>query len=78
MKTSDLIQMSALVVVGYLAYQKWAQGKQPVSTVTPGTQSSKQIINTPLDPDFGITNAGTWDDSGAVDWGLQNLLDWAS
>lgn len=79
MKTSDLIQLGALALVGYLAYQKSAQAKQPVATVTPGLQPSKQIINTPMDPNFGVKNPDdpTWGDSTGSMTALQDVIDWS-
>lgn len=78
MKTDELIQLGALAAIGFLAYHKFAGAKQPVATVTPGLQPSKQIINTPLDPNFGLANP---DDTN---WGetlspsvLQNIINWA-
>lgn len=69
MKTNDLIQLGALALVGWLAYEKFAKAKQ---------QPSRQAINTPLDPDFGITNPSdpTWGDAtGATPFNLWSYLE---
>jgi hypothetical protein len=77
----DLIQLGALAVLGYLAYQKlWGGSPSPavVSTVQPGLQpSSQNVVSTPLDPDFGVTSPSSgWDDTDtsllaqAASWGL--------
>ena len=77
-KNSDLIQLGTLAIIGVLAYNKLAKAKSPVNTQTPGgLQPSRQIVNTPLDPDFGITdpNAG-WDDAQSQST-LQKIIEWA-
>lgn len=79
MKTGDLIQIGALAVIGFLAYQKYAaaRGSSPISTSTPGLQPSQQrIVSTP-DPNFGVAdpNAGWDDDSGMTL--LQKVIEWS-
>ena len=59
-KNSDLIQMGALLVIGFIAYEKFAKAKVPFSA------PSIPQTNTPGMPDFGVTNPNdsTWGDSG--------------
>jgi hypothetical protein len=77
LKTQDLIQLGALGLVAYLAYQKFAQAKPNTSTPKLPVQPSVQT------PDFGINNPndpGWSDNSGSnvpSDWGLQNVIDGA-
>lgn len=70
MKTGDLVQMAALGVVLYLAYQKFAVAKTPTPSGAPGsTNTPTTPLNTgigpggaggnPLTPDFGLTDP-TW------------------
>ena len=67
MKTEDAIQLGALVVLVYVAYSKLAPAKSPVSTQTPGQlQPSQQVVSTPLDPDFGLSDSSTWNVSPGV------------
>lgn len=63
MKTDDLIQLGALAVVGYLAWQKFAK-------VSPSTQAgvgtTSKPVSTVLLPDFGEAPDASWDDSGST------------
>jgi hypothetical protein len=78
MKTDDLIQLGALGLIAYLAYQKFGQAKSPSTSIpTVPVQPSVQIPS----PDFGVTNPSdtTWGDSSLpADFGLQNVIDWAT
>jgi hypothetical protein len=62
MKTADLIQMVALGVVGYLAWQKFGPAK---GSAPPAPSSAPSNSGTSILPDFGLSNpnAGWGDDS---------------
>lgn len=61
MKTEDLVQIGALAVVGYLAWQKFAKASPSTQA---GVSAPSKPVTTPLLPDFGSSNAGSgWDDA---------------
>jgi hypothetical protein len=63
MKTEDMIQLGALAVIGYLAWQKFRPNtpSQPVGTSsTPSVPVPSQAT---LPYDFGEQPGATWDDA---------------
>lgn len=63
MKTDELVQLLALGVVGYLAYQKFSKPKD-TNLPVPDLQPSKQHVAL-NDPNWGLNNPGddTWNAS---------------
>jgi len=79
MKTNDLIQLAALGVVGYLAWQKFGSAKSPPTPAGPGAasiQPSLQRVGVAIDqPDFGLSDSSSWDDTPSPSVS-QELLAW--
>jgi hypothetical protein len=77
-KTQDLIQLGALGLVAYLAYQKFAQAKPNTSVPNLPVQHLPVQPSVQI-PDFGVThpNDPGWGDnpSNPADFGLQNVID---
>lgn len=61
MKTEDIIQLGALAVIAYLAWQKF----RPTTSNSPvGTSSVPAVpVPSPTLPDFGEAPGATWDDA---------------
>lgn len=80
MKTEDLIQLGALAAIGFLLYQKFGTASSKSSSIPSlPVQPSTQVPA----PDFGVNtpNDPTWGDTSTAipaDFGLQNVIDWAT
>jgi uncharacterized membrane protein YebE (DUF533 family) len=78
MKTNDLIQLAALGLVAYLAYQKYAQAKTssvPSLPLQPSVQLPGAAPVPGAAPDFGVTNPN---DSSWGDASLQAVIEGAA
>lgn len=76
MKTNDLIQLGALGVIGYLAWQKFGKPSSAPPSGSPSSSSRPPPVQQyQLPVDMGVTNPSSgWEDDPNV--GLQNIIDW--
>jgi hypothetical protein len=70
MKTSDTIQLVALGLAMYLAYEKFNSAKPPPPIPNLPVQPSTQL------PDFGVSNPADSGWGDAATSGLQNVIYW--